>query len=334
MNGVLISILANLSFVISNVLFRKTEHEASPKFINTFRTLLGTITFFIMALIFGIFADIFAIPPILWVILIVSFIFGQVIGDTSYFTAQKHLGATKAMAVSMTFPLFTFLLSMIFLDQEFEIKFVLSLILIGIGVMIIGKYKFMDEIKDSVKEITDEDINGKVEDRSEDDLEFTSDFNQNLQKDSSKHYIAVLFGLIASLGWAIALVMVNYATNEINALLNLGSMSSIAGSAIRFPAVLVILLFMLYKEDKHPLKNKSGESWVWLILAALIGTSLGAYLYMEATRIAGATTMALIASANPLFSLPLTYIFNKEKISSWGFLGVLLTIIGVVLIIY
>lgn len=213
---------------------------------------------------------------------------------------------------------------MIFLDQEFHIKFVLSLLLIGIGVILIGKYKVSNEDEENSNEIGVETI---------ETVENLPSSDQKLDKDSSKHYIAVIFGLIASLGWAIALVMVDYATNEINVLLNLGSMSSIAGSVIRFPPVLIIMLFMLYKEDKHSLKNKSGKSWFWLFLAALIGTSLGVFLYMEATRLAGATIMALIASANPLFSLPLTYIFNKEKISPWGFLGVLFTIIGVLLII-
>ena len=43
--------------------------------------------------------------------------------------------------------------------------------------------------------------------------------------------------------------------------------------------------------------------------------------------------MSLIATATPLFSLPLTYFINHEKISRLGFLGVVITIIGVMLIL-
>ena len=70
-----------------------------------------------------------------------SFVFGQVIGDTAYFTAQKELGTTIALSISMTFPLFTFILSLIFLNQPFEPNLFISLILIGIGITIIGKTK-------------------------------------------------------------------------------------------------------------------------------------------------------------------------------------------------
>jgi len=69
-------------------------------------------------------------------------------------------------------------------------------------------------------------------------------------------------------------------------------------------------------------------------MGAIIGTSIGAYAYTEAARVAGATIMALIASASPLFSLPLTYFINKEKITKFGFVGVILTILGVIVIIY
>ena len=80
--------------------------------------------------------------------------------------------------------------------------------------------------------------------------------------------------------------------------------------------------------------KRSGKTWALLIMGAIIGTSIGAYVYTEAARVAGATIMALIASAAPLFSLPLTYFINKEKITKFGFVGVILTILGVIVIIF
>ena len=74
-------------------------------------------------------------------LLIFSFVFGQVIGDTAYFTAQKKLGTTIALAISMTFPLFTFILSLIFLSKPLKLNLIFSLLLIGIGITIIGKSK-------------------------------------------------------------------------------------------------------------------------------------------------------------------------------------------------
>jgi drug/metabolite transporter (DMT)-like permease len=79
--------------------------------------------------------------------------------------------------------------------------------------------------------------------------------------------------------------------------------------------------------------KKSSQTWYILLIASIIGTSLGAYLYTEAAHTAGAIVMSLLASASPLFSLPLTYWLNKERITKYGLLGVFSTIFGVIVAI-
>ena len=319
MIGEIIAILAVLTFVVSNVLYRRTESHTSPSFINFFRTAIGTITFIAMSVVLGFFTLIFLLPWTLWVILFLSFLFGQVIGDTAYFKAQKELGTTIALAVSMTFPLFTFILSLIFLNRTFEYNIIFSIVLIGAGIIIIGKNKISAEY---------ESLNS---------LEPSA---QSPKLTSFTSFKSIGYALIASLGWAIGLVIIDYATNQIDQILTTGGISSIISNVIRFPFALLILLLMVWRENRitdssqylHSFRKPS-HTWLILIIASIIGTSLGAYLYTEAARTAGAIVMSLLASASPLFSLPLTYWFNKEKISKHGFLGVILTIIGVIIIL-
>ncbi|MFX1497238.1 MAG: DMT family transporter [Promethearchaeota archaeon] len=317
MAGEWIAILAVFSFVISNVIFRRTEKEASPIFINFIRTAIGTITFLILSLIYQSLFAIFLLPIELWIILCLSFLFGQVIGDTSYFQAQKRLGTTLTLAISMTFPFFTLIFSLIFLNHPLKVNLVLSLIFISVGIIIISKTKISSERSES--------YNSRKE-------------IKNLLSTTS--FRAIMFALIAAVTWAIGLVMIDFATNEIDKSLNIGGLSSIIGNVIRFPFALLILFSMVLTERVYyikgkiiPLQKKTPKIWAFLIIASIIGTSLGAYLYTEAARTAGAAVMSLIASASPLFSLPLTYWVNKEKITKIGFLGVLLTIIGVILAI-
>ena len=87
------------------------------------------------------------------------------------------------------------------------------------------------------------------------------------------------------------------------------------------------------KNDNSSNQKISLRSWIFLIIASIIGTSLGAYLYTESVYIAGPSVVALIASAAPLFALPLTYFINKEKTTKKGLLGVILTILGVLIIL-
>ena len=318
MAGEFIAIIAVLSFVISNVIFKRTEHEASPTFINFVRTAIGTLTFFIFSLIFNVFFHIFLLPWELWMILFISFLFGQIIGDTAYFIAQKDLGTTMALAVSMIFPLITFILSIIFLNEPFNLRIVFSLILVGLGIYIIGKSKVSINLPPKT---------------------IIEPKNNHLELSKSR-IKAISFGILAALGWAVGLVIIDYATNEIDRILSVEELSSVIGNVIRFPFALIILLSMVLRENyktKSVIYTKikrSGNTWALLIIGAIIGTSIGAYVYTEAARVAGATIMALIVSASPLFSLPLTYFINKEKITKFGFVGVILTILGVIIIIF
>ena len=317
MAGELIAIFAVLTFVLSNVLFRKTEQHASPVFINFFRTAIGTLTFIVLAVILGIFTYIFLIPWNLWMIAFLSFLFGQVIGDTAYFKAQKELGTTLALAISMTFPLFTVILSLLFLNHTFDYKIILSIALIGSGIIVIGKSKIKAENKNALdSEIHPQKLN------------------------SHAYYKPIVYALIASFGWAIGLVIIEFLTNQIDQILVTKGVSSIISNVIRFPFALLILLLMVWRENRFGDGNqnvysfrKPSKTWFILLIASIIGTSLGAYLYTEAAHIAGAIVMSLLASASPLFSLPLTYWLNKERITKYGFLGVLATILGVVVVI-
>jgi drug/metabolite transporter (DMT)-like permease len=304
-------------------MFRKTEHEVSPSYINFFRTAIGTLSFILLALFINSFNLIFLIPWEIWLLLILSFVFGQVIGDTAYFTAQKELGTTIALAISMTFPLFTFILSLIFLNKPFKLNLILSLLLIGIGITIIGKSK--RNINNSKEEIFDE-IKPSFKKR------FLRTFRGELIR-------AIGFCFIASLGWAIGAVLIEFGTIKIDEIIKIEELSSILGNVIRFPFAFLILASMVWRENH--LKNKSNEvkvkkslnTWILLIIASITGTSIGAYLYTESVHLAGASIVSLIASASPLFALPLTYIVNKEKVSKFGFIGVILTILGVVIIL-
>jgi len=324
MLGEFIAILAVLTFVGSNVIFRKTDQEVSPTFINFFRTGIGTLTFILIVLFLNQLNLIFKIPLELWLLLILSFIFGQVIGDTAYFSAQKELGTTIALAISMTFPLFTFILSLIFLNRPFKLNLVFSLILIGIGITTIGKSKINSEIsKRERNSFLQRSIKIRIQ--------------EIFKKDIAK---AIGFCFTASLGWAIGAVIIEFATIQIDQIIHMEELSSIIGNVIRFPFALLILGSMVLREnylkkrnENSPNQKKSLRSWILLLIASIIGTSLGAYLYTESVHIAGANIVALIASASPLFALPLTYFVNKERISKYGFIGVILTILGVVIIL-
>ncbi len=304
--------LAVFTFVSSNVIFRRVENEASPVYINSVRTLIGILTFWIVAVISGVFLLIFQFPIMLWIWLILSFIFGQVIGDTAYLIAQKELGVTQTIAITLTFPLFTYILAMIFLDDLFSYSIIISFAFISLGVIFINYGVEKAKI-----------INGNL---------VNVENEENNQK--KKSGLAIVFAFIASLAWAVGLVIIDYSLNEITKITEIKEMSSILANVIRFPFAFIILLGIVKHSDGKISIRKRKGAWGWLILGSIIGTSLGAYFYTEATLAVGATVMSLFANAAPLIAIPLDYIFNKERINWRSIIGVMLIIIGIVFVIF
>ncbi len=96
MYGELLAILGISSFVVSNAIFRKIETNVTPSQINAFRTSVGAITFLGFIILLGNFNVLFEVPIHLIGLLLISIVFGQVVGDTAYFETQKQLGTTIA----------------------------------------------------------------------------------------------------------------------------------------------------------------------------------------------------------------------------------------------
>ncbi|MFW9937756.1 MAG: DMT family transporter [Candidatus Thorarchaeota archaeon] len=304
MYGELAGILTSISFALSFVLARRIQEEATPIFQNTIRALVGFITFFIICLMFGVILTFSQLPILIIFMLMLSILFTVILGDTAYLQSQKVLGPAKALAIGNTTPFFTILFSTFFLGRPFTILMIFSGILIGIGAYIIN-------IKDSSR----------------------NDENENLTKSSTKTKSGLLWAFFASISWAIGLSLSDYSIGQTNQILGLGILSTIVAMMVRFLFASVVLIGVsLIEQRKKPIP-KSRSTWKFLILSAILSYSLGSIFFGEAVYIVGASFMALISTAMPLFTIPFSYLINKEKLSKKGFLGVILTVLGVILIL-
>ncbi len=256
----LLAIGANLCFVLSNVIFRRVETDASPKFINMFRTGIGSIFFVSYCAIFQLFPVLFAIPAKFWGLFIISLFFGQVIGDTAYFTAQKTIGASKALAIAITFPIFTFLISVIFLGRTFDFKFFVGGIIILIGIVFLQQSR-----RKSASSSTNEGVTAEV-------LQKPSFWAQNK---------SLLNALLASLGWAIGISLLDYTMNTLTSEMDVGIHTSMLINVIRFPPIFVVLSGLVYVEARQNPIPRSKKTYSILLLGALIGSTVGVFFFNE-----------------------------------------------------
>jgi drug/metabolite transporter (DMT)-like permease len=69
-----------------------------------------------------------------------------------------------------------------------------------------------------------------------------------------------------------------------------------------------------------------------ILAASLLGTGLGALLFVMAIQTAGAGRTAVLTSSSPLMALPFSILWLHERPSGWTLLGTLLTVSGIALV--
>jgi len=90
-------------------------------------------------------------------------------------------------------------------------------------------------------------------------------------------------------------------------------------------------MFMVARYKGMPLPTRRATKFV--VVAAFFGMAIGSLLYVMGVKYAGATIMSVLGSTAPLFAIPVSIFFLKEKITRFAGIGVLLTIVGVVLVV-
>ncbi|MFX1570961.1 MAG: DMT family transporter [Promethearchaeota archaeon] len=314
MYGEIMAVFTGISFALSFVLARKIENEATAIFQNTVRSIVGFLTFLIISLSFGVFIEIFKLSIFIVLLLFLSITFTVIIGDTTYLQSQKYLGPAKALAITTTTPFFTILFEIFFLNRLVSIQMIFSGILIGLGVIIITK----------------KDHNNLIIDESHSHQFQTINAQNNVNETRiPKSVRGTILALIAAISWAIGIGLSDYSINQVDQTVNLGILSTTIAMMIRFLFASVVLSLITIMTRTRTSIPRTRNSWWILIISAILSYSLGSIFFGEAVHIAGATFMSLISTAMPLFTIPFSYGINKEKISKEGFLGVVITLIGV-----
>ncbi len=70
-----------------------------------------------------------------------------------------------------------------------------------------------------------------------------------------------------------------------------------------------------------------------IAIAGFIGMGLGSMFYVAAVKYAGAAVSSVIFASAPLFAVPISVVFLKERLTAIACFGIAMTIIGVILVV-
>ncbi len=131
--------------------------------------------------------------------------------------------------------------------------------------------------------------------------------------------------LAASVLWAIGQVALKPGTDGVH---------TVVANSVRQPlGALLLLVPNLFRGRWRELRSLDRRSWGIIVLASLIGTGLGTFLFIMAIQMAGAGRTAILTSTAPLMAVPFSMLWMGERPTRRTLAGTLLTTFGIALVV-
>jgi len=288
--GITFGILSAFLFAVQNVLFKSQKNSISPTTANTIKIWIGLATVSVIVILpFRPPGGVIPFDTIM--ILAISVLFGAAFGDLAYLISQNRVGVSVAFPIAHTFPVFTYIFSMIFLGEFFYITRLGGVILAVMGVIFVSK----------------QENAGK---------------EPHELLDTGLDRIGILLAVLASVMFAIATLLIQVGMTEID---------PVDGQFVRmfFGSLMMVPIFILYRTPGNTIPTR--RTMKIIIVGSFFGFAFGSLLFVASIKYAGATISAVVGTTAPLFALPLSFSHLKEHITSKVVGGTALTVIGVVL---
>jgi drug/metabolite transporter (DMT)-like permease len=137
-------------------------------------------------------------------------------------------------------------------------------------------------------------------------------------------WLGLTLAIASSIMYAFATIFMQIGVNDIDPIdANLFRMS--IGSI----AVIPLFSYSVRRRAK-PLSKRALQI---IAIAGFFGMGLASLLYVASIKLIGATIGAVIGSTAPLFALPISLLYLKERITWRGIIGTIATILGIWLVV-
>ena len=223
-----------------------------------------------------------------------SALIGISVGDTIYIRGLRLINVTLAFPIAQSaMPLLTLAGAVLFLGEPISWSLALGTALVLVGIYLIAGPEGRGRLP----------------------------FPVTL---SEKRGMGIGLVLIASLLWAISISLLK---------VGLQGVSLILANGIRLPVASLALMIFLSPKSFHQPTRLHIRDMALGAFTGILSFGLGGVLFLQAIRYAGAGKATVLTSCAPLFGLPLSLVFLKERVTIRIIAGTIFVVSGIAFIV-
>ena len=298
MPGEFYAIACAFLWALSSTLVQSQTHKMSLVLLGALRTMPAVLIYWGILLFTGKVSELGQLSLRSWVSLAASALVGLVLGDLVYYRSMKLIGLSRAMPLSTTYPFFTMLLALFFLDEQVGWATAGGAVLIAAGGYFLA-------IPHKAQHAPSTSLAGQTE------LD---------QAERKVNLAGVALALTASVCWSVSTVLLR---------IGLEGVDVVVANAVRLTVLLTVLSALVFKRGGFgKFWNYGFQSLSIVFLTGIVGMGLGTFAYLMAVQRAGAAKTSILSAMTPLFGVPFS-LFLRERPSIRTVAGTVLTMFGV-----
>ena len=296
-------------WALSSVMTKSQTATFDAFFINAFRCTVAAILFTVLALSTGRFDAFLHSPARTYLVLIGAALCVFVIGDTMYYRSMGLIGLSKALPIASCSPLFTLVISVTLYGESMSWLAMVGAFGTVCGVYLIASSRV--QVQQTATPVV-----------------------------ANAHATGVALALMAAVSWAVGTVFLRLGVEQTDV---------VAVNAFR-TAVAAVLLVLLVVHRQRRTRVMSGSiprvggqprtaargsraRRLWILLGASVVGSGGMLLFVVGVKYAGAARATVLSSVAPLFAVPMSLVFLKERLDMRLPFGAVASMVGIWLVL-
>jgi drug/metabolite transporter (DMT)-like permease len=136
--GILLGLLSSALFAIQNVLIRGQREGISALIANSVKMWVSVLLMLLLVVLPWRVHE-FMLPESVLIPLAVSVLMGGAFGDAVYLSSQERIGVSRAFPISNTYPIITYMIAILLLNDVLELSTITGILLAILGVILVSR---------------------------------------------------------------------------------------------------------------------------------------------------------------------------------------------------